>query len=76
MTIILSFVTVYKHTKDFPDQYVARYHHLTDKGETFAGELVGVSPIYSNLLQIIEPLGLVRTMRHPADDPCILETWI
>lgn len=73
----LAIYTIFKHPKDFPDDYVLKKDIIGDGGViTRDPDFVYVSKDVNELRKITEAIGLIRMTRHPADDPCILETWL
>ena len=68
---MLEIWTVYDHPTDFPDMFVARKFN---GGEPTKDHIT--SPDIDQIRYAFEELGLVRVMRHPSDDPCIVETWL
>lgn len=62
---------IYDHPSDWPNWYVARQFF----NERRTGNLL----LYRNLAYLREDLatrGLTPLMRHPTDDPVIMETWL
>ncbi len=70
------FVTwvIYERPADYPNGYVLR-RHLAYPGRLEADPN---AQYFRNLHEARSalPAGLFRMDRHPADDPCIKETWI
>ena len=75
----LSMWTVYVCPADYPDGYIARRYE-TDKGTSTATEAklaTGPKPEDLHLLrEIFAAAGLVSLVRHPDDDPTIVEVWM
>lgn len=73
--IMMTQYTIYDHPADYPDDYVVRQWHIV-KGmdEPVAGFCISL-PSLEHVRQCVPP-GLTQTMRHPEDDPYILETWV
>jgi len=77
-------VTVYDHPQDFPNGYVARAHIVAQNrdGEMGCGKSAYASPtIYIGRETLDEvratiPPDMVKMIRHPQDDPVILETYV
>lgn len=66
--------TIYFDPKDYPGKYVMRKWVVdTASGQIPMQAYVGDS--YDSVIDNL-PLGLVKILRDPHDDPCILETWI
>ncbi len=63
--------TVYDHPSDHPDVFVARRWD----GDKPTTDHV-TSPDLDAIRYALDKLGLVRIMRQPNDDPCIVETWL
>jgi hypothetical protein len=67
----LSVWTIYDHPRDQPEFYVARRWELDrPTSDTLLDRDI------ENLRDKMQALGLVKLMRHPEDDPVIMETWI
>lgn len=65
---------VYDHPSDWPDFFVARlWFALPDQPQSTPFVIMDHS--LDRLQTTMEALGLVKLMRHPDDDPKILETW-
>lgn len=62
--------TVFYNPKDFPGKYVVRL--FDGKAPT---RLLSVKDTLEEARKTIPPMFL-RTDRHPADDPVIVETWL
>lgn len=65
---------IYKHPRDYPDQYVMRLWkiragHFWPTNDMALADTLG--EIRKNL-----PPGLFRIERFAEDDPCIVEVWI
>ena len=65
---------LYDHPLDFPNLYVARYHHI-EPGRSVPGPAFGNVNL-TVLRAILADAGRVKLMRSNDDDPAILETWI
>ncbi len=80
----LDLYTVYKHPRDFPDEYVIRESHVlpTVRGEARVanGEIVcrgeSLEEVHRQLFALPRGPGLTRLPRQDADDPVIVEVWI
>ncbi len=71
------FLTVYKHPKDFPDQYVLLTHYLnTTNGKERRDERCIVAATYEEIEDLLKTGGYTKTTRYVNDNPAILETWI
>ena len=71
MTRTLSIWTIYDHPLDAPDFYVARRFEYDQPTAD-----VLISKDIEALRDMMEARGLVKLMRHPSDDPVIMETWL
>lgn len=69
---MVSIWTVYGNPSDYPGKFVARKFI----GETMTNEML----VFDDLERLRDVMqfefGLVKLMRHPTDDPVILETWL
>lgn len=68
--------TIFKHPKDFPDDYVLKRDAITGEGVKRDPDFCVTSKDVENLRKITRNAGLFRMSRHELDDPCILETWL
>ena len=70
-TRALQIWVIYAHPQEHPDHYVARL---------WLNDVVTPTSLHSDDLttvrQILEDLGLVRTMPSAEDDAAILEVWV
>ena len=66
--------TVYNHPTDHPNYFVARMFMTLPEAEATPVCLLSdaLEPIQAQLAA----LGLTKLMRHPNDDPKIMETWL
>lgn len=69
---LLSIWTIYDNPTDYPGKFVAR---------RFEGETPTASIVIADDIETIRNImhfefGLVKLMRHPSDDPKIVETWL
>ena len=62
---------VYDHPKDLPHWYVARRWETEQPTEEKL-----LSNDLDHLRTRLRARGLVCLTRNPADDPCIVETWL
>ncbi len=70
----LPMVTIYNKPRDFPDVYVAR---VWDGGGPRATNVVRTAPDADSLRKDILAAGFTICFpRSPADDACIVETWV
>lgn len=67
---VLPIYTVYFDTKDYPGRYVVRLF-ATDKPTTWARSAETLDEV-----RALIPPGLVRLLRHPDDEPTIVEVWL
>ncbi len=70
--------TIYKNPVDFPGQYVARRFEYNQPTSDFfvSGNL---SEVRNHVKRSIEKTGQgspFQHLRHPSDDPVILESWL
>lgn len=72
-TVITQFV-IYDKPRDFPGKYVIRKWQV--KGEKEIPLEGYICDTLQQARSLVEPLGLVRLVRCPGDDPAILEVWI
>jgi hypothetical protein len=65
---------IYKHPKDFPDDYVLRPHRSSAEGvEQF--KVAAVSKTLKGVRDVLPP-GLHNLGRQDGDDPVIFEVWV
>lgn len=70
-------VTVYDHPQDFPHGYVARAHIIAHGGKTtYVSPMIYVGRETLDEVRAAIPSDMVKMMRHPQDDPVILETYV
>lgn len=70
-------VTVYDHPKDFPHGYVARMHISANGGKTtYVPPTIYIGRETLDEVRAAIPPDMVKMMRHPQDDPVILETYV
>ena len=70
-------VTVYDHPQDFPHGYVARAHIIAHGGKAaYASQAIYIIRETLDEVRAAIPLDMVKMMRHPQDDPVILETYV
>jgi hypothetical protein len=70
-------VTVYDHPQDFPHGYVARAHIIAHGGKAaYASQVIYIGRETLDEVRAAIPLDMVKMMRHPQDDPVILETYV
>ncbi len=67
--------TIYDHPKDFPDKFVVRAHIVASDGKQYASTDCQLADTLEEARTFV-PRDKVRTARHPADDPVIVETWV
>ncbi|HET8727599.1 MAG TPA: hypothetical protein VFO41_08835 [Alphaproteobacteria bacterium] len=72
---LLCIWVIYDHPRDFPNHVVMRQQWAMRSGEVRAARVGG---LYDSVVEARAdlPLGLAHLMRHPDDDPAIVETWI
>ena len=63
---------IYDHPSDFPDVFVARKWSLRSNAPT---QDVITSTSLEDLRSQL-PSGLIKFLRAPSDDPCIVECWL
>ena len=70
-------VTVYDHPQDFPHGYVARAHIIAHGGKAaYVSPMIYVGRETLDEVRAAIPPDMVKMIRHPQDDPAILETYI
>lgn len=70
-------VTVYDHPQDFPHGYVARAHIIAHSGKAaYASQMIYIGRETIEEVRAAIPPDMVKMVRHPQDDPAILETYI
>ena len=70
-------VTVYDHPKDFPHGYVARMHISANSGKTtYVPPTIYIGRETLDEVRAAIPPDMVKMIRHPQDDPVILETYV
>ena len=77
-------VTVYDHPQDFPNGYVARAHIVAQNRygvmgcgkSTYASPMIYIGRETLDEVRAAIPPDMVKMIRHPQDDPAILETYI
>lgn len=70
-------VTVYDHPKDFPHGYVARMNISANGGKTtYVPPTIYIGRETLDEVRAAIPPDMVKMMRHPQDDPVILETYV
>ena len=70
-------VTVYDHPQDFLHGYVARAHIIAHDGKAaYASQMIDIGRETIEEVRAAIPPDMVKMVRHPQDDPAILETYI
>lgn len=77
-------VTVYDHPQGFPNGYVARAHIVAQNryGAMGCGKSAYASPTIYIARETLDevraaiPDDMVKMIRHPQDDPVIIETYV
>lgn len=70
-------VTVYDHPQDFLHGYVARAHIIAHDGKAaYASQMIYIGRETIEEVRAAIPPDMVKMVRHPQDDPAILETYI
>ena len=77
-------VTVYDHPQDFPNGYVARAHIVAQNRygvmgcgkSAYASSMIYIGRETLDEVRAAIPPDMVKMIRHPQDDPAILETYI
>ena len=70
-------VTVYDHPQDFPHGYLARAHIIAHDGKAaYASQMIYIGRETIEEVRAAIPPDMVKMVRHPQDDPAILETYI
>jgi hypothetical protein len=68
---LLIYYVIYDHPKDLPEYFVVREW----TGET-PGKVFAITRQLEPIQQFLLRRGLIRFVRHPDDDPVIVETWL
>ena len=70
-------VTVYDHPQDFPHGYVARAHIIAHGGKSaYVSPMIYIGRETLDEVRAAIPPDMVKMIRHPQDDPVILETYV
>ena len=70
-------VTVYDHPQDFPHGYVARVHIIAHGGKAaYVSPMIYIGRETLDEVHAAIPSDMVKMMRHPQDDPVIIETYV
>ena len=70
-------VTVYDHPQDFPHGYVARAHIIVHGGKSaYVSPMIYIGRETLDEVRAAIPPDMVKMIRHPQDDPVILETYV
>ena len=70
-------VTVYDHPQDFPRGYVARAHIIAHGGKAaYASPTIYIARETLDEVRAAIPDDMVKMIRHPQDDPVIIETYV
>lgn len=67
--------TIFDHPADYPDHFVVRRYEVDSAGSRPTDDI----RLYHELSfarAALESGGLTCIPRHPADDPCVVETWL
>lgn len=73
----LRMYTVYNSPSDYPGQFVVRGCSVLAGGEIrHDPELFLACTHYIDIKAEMMARGLVKIVRDPSDDPCIVETWL
>jgi hypothetical protein len=73
---LLSLWVVYDRPRDFPDHVVVRQQFAMRSGAVAVAPFCTLYRSIDEARADLEPKGLCCLMRHPDDDPTIVETWI
>jgi len=72
----LAMWTVYKHPKDYPNNYVARRFDVDADGPKASNSVIIMDDL-DDLRDILAfQMHLVCLSRNEGDDPVIVETWL
>lgn len=71
----LPMYVVYRHPRDFPEQYVIRIHRVRSGGVEPDAKPFALGPTLADLRSVLPP-GLTSIGRQPEDEPQIVEVWI
>lgn len=71
---VLSMYVVYERPRDYPTSYVVRRHAITPQGHYATPD----HTIHATLeeARAAVPQWMVRMVRHPNDEPQIVECWV
>lgn len=71
---VLSVWTVYCRPRDYPRDYVARRFECVGPGARPTDDMFVAASLEE--IRALLPRGLIRSPRHPDDDPKVVEAWI
>jgi len=66
---------VYDHPRDFPNTFVARKWTVGNGRAERPTDDIIVSPEITALRKMLALKGLICTVRHPTDEPQVMEVW-
>ena len=66
---------IYDHPKDFPDYFIARLWLVDDQAPQMTNSIIACKSL-EELRDRMHAMRLVSLLRHPNDDPKIIETWV
>jgi hypothetical protein len=66
--------TIYQYPSDYPGDFVAR-KQVIGAGVVIQSDDMFTADTLDEIRKLL-PRGLVRMMRHPNDDPKIIEVWM
>ena len=70
-------VTVYDHPQDFPHGYVARAHIIVHGGKSaYVSPMIYIGRETLDEVRAAIPPDMVKMIRHPQDDPVIIEAYV
>lgn len=72
----LPMYVIYDHPRDFPEHFVVRPHLVLDKGRPAVPSKNGFLFDDLEAARAFVPRQMVKVLRHPKDDPVIVETYI
>jgi len=73
---MLAMWTVYKHPKDYPNDYVARRFEVDARGPRPTESII-ISETLETLRDVLAfEMHLTPLDRNEGDDPVIVETWL
>lgn len=72
---LLPIWAIYDHPSDFPEHVVVRKQYALRTGDVLPASIGCLYDYLEEARADLMPLGLYCLIRHPDDDPAIVETW-